>query len=861
MIAGTVITRHRATILARLPALSALASVFFFVIAIAYLHRELTDVSWRAVMINVRGHMPWRVVVACCLAAAGYTVLTAYDSLALRYIRHPLHYGRTALASFMAFAVGHNVGFAALSAGSIRYRMYTAMGLSASEIFRIVAFCSVTFAIGAIFLLGLSLLALNRELTALSLISRHAALPAGLLLVAFASSYVLSPLIRTRPLQAGGWRIEIPPLRITLLQLLVSSMELSLAAGTLFVLLEPSVEIGFSTFIGIYLIAVTAGIASSLPGGIGVFEAVLMSALPDVDRGVLLSTIVVYRLIYYAAPLALAVGLLGLSEVKLSRKRFARIRDVFSRGLAPVAPFIFGVIVFLAGIVLIVTGSMPAVASRMRVLGELIPQHLLESSHLAASVLGLCLLILARGLYRRSHEAYRLTLIALVAASVACLARGLDYEEAMLLGAVAGLLGLAGNQFYRIGYVSEHLSARWTAALAIAVASMIWIGLISYRDVEYSGELFWQFSLDADAPRMLRAAVAVTTAAVGYGVWQAMRPMKPAPQQLTVDVADSIRAIVAAAVEPSANAALIGDKQFLLSDDRAAFIMYQVHGRSWIAFGDPVGDERRAETLAWRFREICDRHDGIPAFYEVTDSRLALYIDLGLSLWKLGEEARVAVGEFSLDGSARADLRQARNRAARSGAHFSILARQDVVNRLPELRRVSDSWLVSKSTAEKGFSLGSFSEDYMANFNCAIVTISDRVVAFANLWPAPAGHELSIDLMRYGIDAPKGIMDFLLTELIVWARSQNYQWFNLGMAPLSGLETHPLAPMWQRLGSAIFHSAEEYYNFEGLRAYKEKFGPVWRSRYLACSSGLALPRVLYDTTVLIGGNLRSVIAK
>jgi phosphatidylglycerol lysyltransferase len=110
--------------------------------------------------------------------------------------------------------------------------------------------------------------------------------------------------------------------------------------------------------------------------------------------------------------------------------------------------------------------------------------------------------------------------------------------------------------------------------------------------------------------------------------------------------------------------------------------------------------------------------------------------------------------------------------------------------------------------------------------------------------------------------APNGVMDCLFTELMLWGKTQNYQWFNLGMAPLSGLEQHALAPVWHKLGHLIFSHGEHFYNFEGLRKYKDKYHPEWQPRYIACPEGLlGLPRALLDTSRLISGGVTRLLTK
>jgi phosphatidylglycerol lysyltransferase len=312
--------------------------------------------------------------------------------------------------------------------------------------------------------------------------------------------------------------------------------------------------------------------------------------------------------------------------------------------------------------------------------------------------------------------------------------------------------------------------------------------------------------------------------------------------------------------DTTANLALLGDKNLLFNSDRTAFIMYQVSGHSWVAMGDPVGPPEVSEPLAWEFLENCDVMAVSPVFYQVKPQNLPLYIDLGLNLSKLGEEARVALDTFSLEGAARAELRQAHRRAGRDGAQFEVIPRAALGAALDELRAVSDAWLAAKNTAEKRFSLGFFDERYLLNFDCGVVRRGGAIVAFANLWRG-ASRELSVDLMRYNDDAPKGVIDYLLIECMLWGKGQGYRWFNLGMAPLSGLEEHALAPTWHKLGRLVQRYGEMFYHFEGLRKYKEKFLPVWRPRYLAAPDGLATAGALLDVTALISGGVSKVLRK
>ena len=192
---------------------------------------------------------------------------------------------------------------------------------------------------------------------------------------------------------------------------------------------------------------------------------------------------------------------------------------------------------------------------------------------------------------------------------------------------------------------------------------------------------------------------------------------------------------------------------------------------------------------------------------------------------------------------------------------FEVIPASPSAALLAEVKAVSDAWLGTKNVREKGFSLGFFDASYLANFPLAVVRRHDEIIAFANLWLGSDQEELSIDLMRFRPESPRGIMDFLFVNLLLWGQEQGYQFFDLGMAPLSGMENRPFAPVWHRIGAFVFRQGEHFYNFEGLRAYKQKFNPLWEPRYLACPGGLALPQVLLNVSTLISGGIKGLIGR
>ena len=323
------------------------------------------------------------------------------------------------------------------------------------------------------------------------------------------------------------------------------------------------------------------------------------------------------------------------------------------------------------------------------------------------------------------------------------------------------------------------------------------------------------------------------------------------------------RAACIAAKQPRARAALafLGDKQFIFSASGSSFLMYRESGRCFVAMGDPVGPETEWRELIERFTAMAQTTGGWPVFYQVEPRAIASYRDLGLSCIKVGEEACVSLPDFSMNGSKRSRLRQTLRRAERGGCSVEIVPARSAGSLLDQLREVSDSWLENKNTREKGFSLGAFDPAYLMRCPIAVVRQDDRIVAFANIWCGEPGGELGLDLMRYSPEAPYGVMEYLFVKLFAWGRDQGYQQFNLGMAPLAGLDNQPSNSIWGRAGALMYKHGERFYNFRGVREYKSKFLPDWESRYLVSPGGLRVPFAVTAVSSLIAGGARGLISR
>ena len=824
----------------------------------AALHQLLLEVHLRDVRAAFHVIPGWRLAAALGLTCLSYLFLTLYDVIALWMVGKSLPYRTAALASFTSYTLSHNLGLGLLTGGSARYRIYSANGLGTADIMRVIAIASVTFWLG-VSVIAATLLAFRADDFTIAGIAVSGGVQHWVGMAALA--FLLLPLLVAprpkRPLRIFGWTLPLPDRRQALAQLAIAALDLAAASGALFLLVPGLGPESYPTFLLAYTLAIIVALISHVPGGLGIFEAIILAASPGADKPTLLAALIAYRLIYYLLPLAVAAILLAISEHSQWKRPAAIVIDSSRAVAASLAPTLMAVVTFLGGVLLLVSGALPAIPRRLELLHAVIPLPFTEASHIAGSLAGTALLLVAPGLYNRHDAAFLFARGLLIAGAVFSLIKGIDYEEATVLFVIAGLLQWTRHAFYRhTAFTRQSFSASWLVAVGVAVGLSIWIGLFAYKHVSYQNELWWQFAWRGDAPRFMRAAFATAVLLVAAAIMHLFKSGSAAEPVGQDELPDRERSL-AGCDRTDAMLAWTGDKRFLTSPDGTAFLMYQIQGDSWIVMGDPVGPRAEWADLMWRVRDMSDRAQGRLLFYQITTDALPIAIDMGLQLIKYGEEARVDLATFSLEGPDARALRYAERRSAREGACFEVIPASQVLSIISELRAVSDAWLKSKGQSEKAFSVGRFDTDYLSRFDCAIVRCEGRIVAFANVWATANYAELSVDLMRHDEAIPYGTMDFLFVNLMQWGKQEGYRWFSLGLAPLSGIDARRLAPVWARIGNILYQHGGAFYGFEGLRAYKAKFAPVWEPRYIAGPHGLGLARALVDLQTLIGGGRRS----
>lgn len=294
----------------------AIVSVTLLGVASFVLRSQLREVEFDEVLARLREVSPWRVAAAVLLTVANYAQLTLYDVMGLGYLRRSLPYRKVALASFVATAFGHNIGFSFASSGSVRYRFFSAWGLSNGEVAGLVAFGTLTYVAGFAWVAGVVLLVMPDGIATLRLVDPALLRGIGAALLLLGGAYLGLSLFGPDVVTHRGRRFELPRPALAAGQVVVAGADWLILTSVLALLLPPG-AIDYASLLRLVLVAQVAGSLSQVPGGLGVFESLMVTSLtPALPVSTVLGTLLFYRVVYYFLPFAAAIGLFSLHELK-----------------------------------------------------------------------------------------------------------------------------------------------------------------------------------------------------------------------------------------------------------------------------------------------------------------------------------------------------------------------------------------------------------------------------------------------------------------------------------------------------------------------------------------------------------------
>ncbi|WP_424139231.1 phosphatidylglycerol lysyltransferase domain-containing protein [Roseomonas chloroacetimidivorans] len=551
-----------------------------------------------------------------------YAVLTIYDRLGSVYAGKPISYLRTSLASFCAYTLAHNLGFAAVSGAAVRYRFYAAWGLTPVEIAKVIAFTSLTFGLGGFALGGLVLFL---EPTVLPWVGEEQLIPEwtaqalAIVMWVIVSAYVV--LSRFWPhFRIFGHQIDLPGFRMALAQVTLASVDVAVTAAIFYCLLPEAPGLTFWKFLGIYIAAYTAGLAASVPGGLGVFDGfILLSLEPYLSSAQVIGAVLLFRLFYYIVPLFLAGGLFAAFEIGQRRPTLGGLQTETRVTGALEVPVLAG-LTGLGGVVLIFVGALPARGSDFVHWGG---EWAALASQFAASVVGSLLLVVSYGMLRRLRLAWWAGLFLLANGVAILLMRGDPWWVAAAYLGAGLFLAAMRAAFYRDARLTgEPLTASRVFSLAAGVICGLTLATVAYHG-EVSGAAWWEVVLLDGAPAPLRFAVGLAGVLLLVAAFRLLRPARIQAE----DYDESTQAQLAAL---GARVPSYADGVVLAEGGRAGFAFRRLDG-IWVAEGDPAGAPDARVNAIWRFRDLCDAAGVAPAFAGVGSEMLRAYEQAGMA--------------------------------------------------------------------------------------------------------------------------------------------------------------------------------------------------------------------------------------
>jgi phosphatidylglycerol lysyltransferase len=830
-----------------------LITLLLFYAALWVLRREVKFSHMDEVFLYLR-QIPFQQFSLAFLAALGsYFALTLYDFLALKHMGKALSYGKAALTSFIAYAFSHNIGGSVLTGGGIRYRLYSAWGLTAGEAAKVIVLCAMTFWVGFITMGSVFFFLQPPELPPSIHLPFNSVFSVGVFCLVIIGVYLCVSILFKHTLRLGKWEFTTPSLSLALSQMAVGSLDW-ICSGTALYLLLPTNSLSLASFMAIYLLAQIAGFASQVPGGLGILETVVMLLLSPLLRAPdVLGALLAFRLVYYLIPFSLALVSFAGVEIVRNREGFTRALQIINRWVPDFGPPLFAFFTFMAGALLLFFNVTPELPRHMAWLGEFVQLPLIEVSHFLVGLVAAGLLLTARGLQKRLEGAHTAALILTGLGVLGCIFKGFDYQESVYLLILFLMLLPTRSLFPRkSSLVQQRFPPFWVAAILFVWLGSIWVGVFSYRTVEdYSSDLWTTFDLAFDAARFLRSTLGTSLVLFIFSLVALLSPTQPETELPDEKTLSRVKGILDHTNRASSFLALLGDKSILFNKREDAFLMYAIEGKCWVTLGDPVGPEKEREDLALRFKEMCRKKKAWALYYLVHQDYFNFYLDMGLTVLKVAEAARVDLQNFTPETLPGAELKGIfQYYKSKEEFTFEVLEPPYDSSLVAQLRGVSERWLTLRKTREKGFSTGFFNPSYLQQFPLALVREEGRITAFASLRMAPSAGESAMDLLRSDSEERAALEDYLTMEAMVWSKQKGMRWFHLGHASLPVQAEGALAPFARWMPGLLSPHSKDDHSLESRRK-RDRFNPEWMPRYLAAPSEVPLSVVFANIHALI----------
>ena len=480
----------------------------------------------------------------------------------------------------------------------------------------------------------------------------------------------------------------------------------------------------------------------------------------------------------------------------------------------------------IAGLISIISALTPEAADRVRLIGGVLPPGVPNAARTIALALGLGMIFFSRGLARRKRRAWYLAVVIVIASALAHLAKGLDFEEASVHLILLVALFRARRHFVAPGDPATVLPLVQAVA-ALLLATVLFVVVIYTTD---------------DVSARIEEAGLLLVAGLGFrALWLWLRPLPVVPP-CAEDRERATELVQEHGTDSLAYFALRRDKSYFFAPSGKSFLAYRVIGSTALVAGDPIGEAHERGELMSEFVRVAHTKGWRVAIAGASNEALEDYTAIGFKSMYLGDEAVIRPAEFSLDGRAIRKVRQSVSRLEKSGYDVRILSTADADDDLrAELCAVSEEW--RGTWPERGFTMAMDAVFRYPDTVLAVAVSPDgRIGGFLQLVPSPASEGYSLSSMRRRKETPNGLMEYLITEAVGWAREHNVTEVSLNFAVFADfLRADEDAGVFTRAARWGLLKADRLFQVERLHSFNRKFFPHWRRRYFCFERWSDLP--------------------
>lgn len=800
------------------------AALFIFVVFTLY--RELSTINFKDTLMQFGKINRIWLVLLFAGGGASLLILSLYDIILVKSLKLDIPLTKVFRVSYIINALNAIVGFGGFIGAGLRAFVYKNYTVDNKKLVHYISIILISMLTG---LSLLSILVVFHVFNASDMLDRISWVRWILYIVAlFLPIFIIYTIMK--PADKNNRFMGVYCTVVSCVEWMAAAVVLYFSA------LIVGIDISFMNFIGIFIIAALSGLVSFIPGGFGAFDLVVLLGFKSlgVNEENILLALLLYRFAYYFVPVATALVLSSFEFGNTAKKYiegskyFVPAKDVTSflmsyqkDILSKIPSFSLAILVFLTSVIFFINNL------------TIIYDGLYDDNHFVYYITlsvhtSACLLLMlnVKGIFKQSRRAIIFAIISVVLIFTATI---YTYASFLLLTWLVVIFVLLIIAYRRAKVLKRPLRLKNVFLIVIISLIVLYINHIIISSTLYALDVY---NLEVDTT-VLRyyfwITIALITLIVASIAWLFDYRYSKSNQNKDLTICEQI--IHEHGGNYLTHLIYSGDKDYFVHDNESAFLMYRYKSNALVVLGDPVGDASSFESLLEAFYEYAEYYGYDIIFYQVSDRFMPLYHNFGNQFFKLGEEAIIDLTTFTTSGKKRRGFRATLNKFDDLNINFEVIEPPFSKEMIETLQHVSDQWLDGRN--EMHFSVGQFSEAYLSKAPIGIMRNEEgKIIAFCTLMPTYFNDAISVDLIRWLPELDLPLMDGLYLHMLSWGKEKGYRSFNMGMATLSNVGQLHYSYLRERLAGRIFEHFNGLYRFQGLRRYKEKYGPNWEPRFL-----------------------------